>query len=524
MPHIIPFTQKPLSPKVGLNPLGMQNACITAYSKLLPGLNNVTNRIRYYSVYSWLLNQFFKLKPEATEEDQIHYIRKCEYLLALISVYNDDHGGVPGTMYANAVLGEQEGDDWTIDLKAGSDFNRKERRKDGRLTYWKQKGGAFRQYYAGVLTEIGLIMLPTEKKGYIYNCTRSEEHISGKKLAAAISEEMPVDKQKLFMDCVQKSSVTEGELRTLGESFNLNVFTSKYEKEALLKLLLDFDYPLQRDNKSLQRNHTLHHFLSYMKSRTVDGRIREDEFTSYMYDLFRNKNQELSEVVVGWAYYHINEMWQYNSLRIFRVILDYLEIEIGNEWIDIDHLVTYFTLKICDGFSEHLDINSQIKLSDIKSVSLTVECLLPKKSEAYFFYQILAVYFDNTDEVHAEELRKYSYALVANEKHDFRAIMDTFDHSIDLSLKEVVYNYLYAEIVYRHYNVAFAKLAQTNIATHKLSIQDYKVRGISTYDPSHTSPRLGNLVLFLSDLGILEDNALTEEGVSLLKQMDHEGI
>ena len=40
--------------KNGLDPLGMQNTSVGLYQKLLPGISNVTLRIRYYGFYAWL--------------------------------------------------------------------------------------------------------------------------------------------------------------------------------------------------------------------------------------------------------------------------------------------------------------------------------------------------------------------------------------------------------------------------------------------------------------------------------------
>ena len=40
--------------KSGLDPLGMQNSSINLYQRLLPGISNVTLRVRYYGFYAWL--------------------------------------------------------------------------------------------------------------------------------------------------------------------------------------------------------------------------------------------------------------------------------------------------------------------------------------------------------------------------------------------------------------------------------------------------------------------------------------
>ncbi len=38
----------------GLDPLGMQNTSITLCQQLIPGVSNVTLRMRYYALHTWL--------------------------------------------------------------------------------------------------------------------------------------------------------------------------------------------------------------------------------------------------------------------------------------------------------------------------------------------------------------------------------------------------------------------------------------------------------------------------------------
>lgn len=42
----------------GLDQLGIQVISIALYSDLLPGITNVTDRVRYYSFYPWLLHRY----------------------------------------------------------------------------------------------------------------------------------------------------------------------------------------------------------------------------------------------------------------------------------------------------------------------------------------------------------------------------------------------------------------------------------------------------------------------------------
>lgn len=46
--------------KNGLDPLGMQNSSVNLYQSLLPGISNVTLRMRYYGLYAWLAQRYAK--------------------------------------------------------------------------------------------------------------------------------------------------------------------------------------------------------------------------------------------------------------------------------------------------------------------------------------------------------------------------------------------------------------------------------------------------------------------------------
>ena len=46
--------------KNGLDPLGMQNSSVSLYQTFLPGISNVTLRMRYYGLYPWLAHRYAK--------------------------------------------------------------------------------------------------------------------------------------------------------------------------------------------------------------------------------------------------------------------------------------------------------------------------------------------------------------------------------------------------------------------------------------------------------------------------------
>ena len=102
---IVPFFGERLSFIRGLDPLGLQNTSDATFTMLLPGLNNVTGRIRYYSFYCWLLDEYSKQIGSTNPKKQQQFIRRAEYLIALASTFIDGEAlSIPGSLYASSQI------------------------------------------------------------------------------------------------------------------------------------------------------------------------------------------------------------------------------------------------------------------------------------------------------------------------------------------------------------------------------------------------------------------------------------
>src|ERR1700730_18522531 len=91
--------------KNGLDPLGMQNTSVGIYQKLIPGISNVTLRVRYYGFYAWLAAVYTDPKTWQT------FIRRAEALYALTSQRQGNEYGVAGILWARRKLGDLEGEE-----------------------------------------------------------------------------------------------------------------------------------------------------------------------------------------------------------------------------------------------------------------------------------------------------------------------------------------------------------------------------------------------------------------------------
>ena len=71
-------------PSIGIDQLGTRSNGIRMYGHLMPGINNVTDRIRYYSLHSYLADLWAKKRnPTDTPELFFQFLRRGECALGL---------------------------------------------------------------------------------------------------------------------------------------------------------------------------------------------------------------------------------------------------------------------------------------------------------------------------------------------------------------------------------------------------------------------------------------------------------
>src|SRR5690606_26865787 len=261
---ITPFFGERLSFIRGLDPLGLQNTSNTTFTLLMPGLNNVTGRIRYYSFYSWVLDQYSKVNGSTDPAIQKTFIRKAEYIIALSAqFYAGQSGSIPGSNYAKTEVQNQEIQ--VHDLNAGI------YKPDGTTanTYWNYSWGAFGQYYIGSLRDIGIIISREDSEVYARTNSQEDHFVSGEMLADAFDSNIPTEKKELFLQCLNQGSISEEQLEDLLPEFNLtHVPENTKEQELLIRLLLQKDIPLRIEEELITlRKDSIRHLLQFVASQ-----------------------------------------------------------------------------------------------------------------------------------------------------------------------------------------------------------------------------------------------------------------
>ena len=502
--HKVPFFNKTVNLKVGLNQLGLRNASEALFTSLLPGLNNVSNRIRYYSFYCWLIGEFYKNRESFTDKEFYKYIRCSEYLLALIHSSEKNADGIPGITYA---LNARSQGGTEFNLLSGIYNSQGNTQKD---TYWANAGGVLRQYYSSSLKDIAILKENNEKNS-ILNVSKEDGLVNGSLLSEAFAKNIGEDGPK-FLEIVQRGNVSSEELSSLESSFNMRKFPqNSNERELIIRLLLQKDYPAS-ESKFYYRRSTIYHYLKYFSQKRT-----KESFTRYMYDSFL-KGQSDDDCILGWYRYYLNDNWQYQSSVIFVALLNTLSN--NPDWQDASIMAEELALSIIN------DLDIKYKDASLKDVCISIEKedikYNPQRGNldteaAPALVNLLMMY--NTNKDVRSKRPDYRDAFPIAENSDFYSFMDEIDKSIETNFYEWLKDYILKNIIYRHYQVALRKYLQTGIASQKFIYENGMIRFLNGSEATHTAPRIDTLNDFISDLELIIDNKISDKGIQLLNEL-----
>lgn len=507
--HIAPYFAKSIEPVFGLNHLGLRGSAEGLFTTLLPGLNGVTERVRYYSFYCWITGKFKDVIPEGQRTSDAYrlFIRKAEMLLALIQVrYNPDMIGIPGITFAKATLSQA---DEVIDL-IKCVFNKDEKRHTDK-TYWANPGGILRQYYNASLKDMALlpslaadssISVPSEK------IDLPDEVISGQELGESFESSVGKANAELFLQCVSQGNVSLSSLDKLKETFIMKDFGELgEERDLLIRVLNQKDFPQEESSERYLRKETIRHFLIYcLKDRT--GKVKDAQaFPTVMYNKVLN-NELSDDCALGWYAYHLNDEWQYHASIIFSCVLSILSK--ASEWMSIKELSQNFSEDIL----RELTDDTNITLGGICALIDSGRIPVPNSKSnsalsAKAFLDILEDYCRNRARTDIVKAYRSSFPEFYN--GDVFEFYEELNTQQDMPMKDFIMAYLQEKIIYRHHTVSLMKYCQTGISSNKLLIEDGYAMFLAQTECTHTAPRITSLIEYITDLGLLKDMQPTIE-------------
>ena len=509
----------------GRDPLGVQNSSISVYASLLPGMTNLTLRLRYYGLYLWLLDQYNQLEKnngfKKDQQGQYTFIRRAELILAFVMINKyPEEQSVIGSQFVGEHINDYKEKGY-YDIALGAD---KHKDTPKGSVYWDYTSGALGQYYAGSLIALNLMEISS---GYFL---RTEE--KGKELATAYNTSISIKTTQLFLQRITEGKMYAKDIDFLDEIALNKKYKNTPEGAFYMKMLLDNDGPKSKkadQELPSQRKESITLFLNLLDNTDDTKSWLTLPETSYKTCLKKSR-KEVKEATFGWYYYYLNELAHFSLETIFWGLLK--EIELGSYTLQkfISVIGTSVQKQSEESISEisktslvqaieKLDSDSYKTLTYINDIDVSVKNNESISGITQGIFMLLCLYRDNRHKLN--EAKEYAINHALHKKHgNALAVFNTYIESC----KNVSFSTFIQKLVHtllnEHIAIAYNKMGNGTKNLLKFIIEDNYLVHIETMKPNFTNPRLKTLHNFTQDLQLVtQKDELTDEGKKLLKQL-----
>jgi len=310
----------------GLDHIGTQGPCILIYSRLLPGITNVTDRARYYSFYPWLIWSYAaRYNDRENFNAFVETYRKADCLFTMIAERHAQVNGGDAARHGPAMVGRDTLNDAVKMMGEGKSIRLStySTREESSERYFANRLGGLGQYYAGTLTQLD-ILAAVEKPWLSYT------HERGGPIAQAFDRSVP---GRLFWDAVDADIVSAQTLDALDGFCPCCLPRRHDERDALLDIL--FDRRSEFEAEGVQRRKSLALLLCLVSD------LKEDQLSSFNEQTFRVAvytetlpdgaewcpPASLANTRSAWAYYVRNDMMSVAMQKAFAISLAALATE-----------------------------------------------------------------------------------------------------------------------------------------------------------------------------------------------------
>lgn len=500
--------------KSGLDPLGMQNSSIDLYQRLLPGISNVTLRMRYYGLYAWLAALHARRSGSTDIRKWQQLIRRAEALFALVAAHGNDDAGVSGSRWARRKLVASSG---RISFAEHAD-------PDGSAQpYLQQEWGAYGAAYGSQVFEIGVL---ADAKGHDVPVPAPD---IGDDLAIAFSEALG-DAADPFYRAIRRGTVTRRDLDELAPALPSAIGKATAERRLYEKLLLARG-KLQRPEDHARRDTLLLllHATAHLGQAPGVSDVRWLLYAASSEDgrRFSLPNEILQRQRMRWRVYQANDLLHFSYEMLLKFILDTLaDYPAG---ITVHSLIRECVGAISDaadswpasweafcketkpaGNAATTQENGELHLaglgSDMASPSsrCTAECALAA-------LQLLAI----VEQRASADLEAIKQELGTLDQQFFHSLVTetAFLNSLKgIDLTSAIAKIIEGRIINRHLWVAHRKFRYQGDYTFLIEADEGRVRSRATSGPIFTNPRLGPALRFLKDIHLIGDKGLTALG------------
>lgn len=346
---------KPPQGITGLDHLGVRAPCENLYTRLLPGITNVTDRARYYSFYPWLVWAFERHAGALRNQPFAQTVRRAECLLTLIGTRHSHNGG--HRHLHNGLIGSLTLQPAYSGINDTGAIRLSEYATDdpSRCRYFKNKLGGLGQYYLGTLRDLG-VLSGNKQEGVKYTMERG--------LALAEAFDAGVESAAFFR-ALEADDVSEGTLDELVGFCPCQIANSELEHASLLELFFNDQGAFhEADGESRRASLALILDLA-VRLETVPARAEvyacdADLFRACVYAGALPGGEEwmldarLARQRAGWHSYQRNELLSIAVQLLFWAGLD----ELSEQEIVLPHSEGYgewFAMNFADALGDRAD-------------------------------------------------------------------------------------------------------------------------------------------------------------------------
>lgn len=507
----------------GLDPLGMQTTSVALYQKLIPGISNVTLRMRYYGLYAWLAQNYAKKVGDTSVDAWCRYLRRAEALYALAAVHHGGESGVAGSNWAGRLLANTT--KGRVKFLDGTD------RENGKPQYLKQKFGAFGAAYGSQLVEIGILeyisdhSIPVPTDGV------------GDGLAHAFNNAIG-DSGEIFLKAATLGTVTKKGLANLESMLPSKIGKSSRERQLYQDLL--FAKSTHQSQSAIDRCRSLRLILS---TSLADQNLVNANIVRWTMYTSRNSQGALLNALppeeerqrFAWQVYQANDLLHVAYEAVLKLTLDVLSIPpIGMPRAQlIEKVVHRLRGAISEWhaktWSELVDAIAAVENPRSEDEQLSEVCIM---KDIFDGSNLLAM---TSDEVggkalillvilykrHMEYLERIRAELPVLASGAFVQSLVTeiifLSQNAEEPISTLLTRLVEQRIISRHYWVALQKFRRQGDYTFLFESDDGRLRVRTKDGPVLTNPRLSPAISFLKDIHLIKKDGLTPLGSKLLR-------
>ena len=510
--QLMPDWIRPGRWSLGRDPLGMQATSVRMYRELVPGLTNVTNRLRYYSYYCWVVSLWAKIRQAEDEQGWRLFIRTAEALYALASESVESTNGLAGS-------------DWAREYWAGLKGNKIDlmpyiNRPGENGQYLKAKRGNFGQFYIASMLEVKLladsVSIPIVSK-------------NGQALADVFATAIGEKTARELKAAINTGKLRKETLQEIGKMIHPSRIKANSSE---MKLLRNFLWP-QSDNIEGSKARRTSAWLLLDLARTKVDIFDQSALRQAFYQRTLPDTTHYNpggKIIDQWRAYHANELCHI-ALEALLNGMARLIIESEAPGVVPRKLVNKLVKSVIPMKERKIswsqwaitandgDPSAENELSEevldglrrYRERADDPEVLLA----AIKLLGILWHKWGTGAEQVQQEVERYSARAGASLSGVLATLREASNSTVCEAHEAVVRRHVIAE----HLAIAGLKLAFSNNYTYRFVLED----GLLSYgvvaEYGFTNPRLRNLATFLVDAKLIDsDGEITEKGLELVNE------